>query len=134
MKKYILLFCIMGLLACNNQDKSNNNAFVGTWHLESMSDGYADKGLLMYSPDGHMTAILSKNDSMKMGYSGRYEVNNKEAYVTHYRDFYNLIPYPSDSIEPAFIRDFTLSEDQQTLILRARELNTLTLVWKKVRH
>jgi hypothetical protein len=86
---------LFGLIGCKDKNKITKDSFIGTWHLVSISDGFVDKGLIMYSSDGQMSAILSKNDSMLLGYSGKYEINLKESYVTHFRDFYSTLPYPS---------------------------------------
>lgn len=132
MKIIILFVFVLGIFACNNQDKVTTSSFIGTWHLVSISDGSVDKGVLMYNADGQMVAALSKKDSMLYGYSGKYEINFKEAYVKHVRDFYKSLPYTKDSNEIIFNRDYSFSEDKQTLTLKPRETKGLVLVWKKV--
>jgi hypothetical protein len=116
---YFLLF-IITLVSCNNEDKLTKEAFVGTWHLVSTQPNIMDKGVLMYSPDGQMTAILNKKDKSIIGYCGKY------------RDFYASLPEANDSTPPVYIRDFELSADKKTLILRPREEAGLSLTWKKV--
>lgn len=133
MKKILILSFAIFFIACNNQEKITKNDFVGTWHLVSISDGYADKGVIIYSPDGQMSVILSKKDSMLIGYSGKYEINFKESYVKHFRNFYTTLPYPVETKNPVFIRDYLFSKDKQTLILKPREEKGLELIWKKVK-
>ena len=131
MKKILCLLIVIELASCSNVNKITKNDFIGTWHLVSISDGFVDKGVLSYSPDNQMIAILSKNDSMLIGYSGKYEINYKVSYVTHYRDFYSILPYPEEIQNPIFIRDFSFSSDKQTLTLKPREEKGLELIWKK---
>lgn len=133
MKNVLLLIILFSLIACKDNDKITKDAFIGTWHLVSISDGFVDKGLIMYSQDGQMSAILSKNDSMLLGYSGRYEINLKESYVIHFRDFYSTLPYPNKTKTTIFVRDFIFSNDGQTLTLKPRESKGLSLIWKKVK-
>ena len=128
---YFLLF-IITLASCSNEDKLTKDAFVGTWHLVSTQPNIMDKGVLMYSPDGQMTAILNKKDNSIIGYCGKYEINTKLSFVTHYRDFYASLPAANDSTPPVYIRDFKLSADKKTLILSPREETGLTLTWEKV--
>lgn len=132
MKNLYFLLIVLSITACSNRDRITKEAFVGTWHLVRTQPNILDKGLLMYSPDGHMTAILNKKDKSIIGYSGRYEINTALSFVTHYRDFYALLPSTNDSTPPVYIRDFKLSEDKKTLILSPREEAGLTLTWKKV--
>jgi hypothetical protein len=128
---YFLLF-ILTLVSCSNEDQLTKNAFIGTWHLVSTQPNIMDKGVLMYSQDGQMTAILNKKDKSIIGYCGKYEINTKLSFVTHYRDFYASLPEANDSTPPVYIRDFELSADKKTLILRPREEAGLSLTWKKV--
>lgn len=128
---YFLLF-ITTLVSCNNKDKLTKEAFIGTWHLVRTQPNIMDKGVLMYSPDGQMTAILNKKDKSIIGYCGKYEINSKLSFVTHYRDFYASLPEANDSTPPVYIRDFKLSADKKTLILSPREEAGLSLTWKKV--
>ncbi len=128
---YFLLF-IITLVSCNNEDKLTKEAFVGTWHLVSTQPNIMDKGVLMYSPDGQMTAILNKKDKSIIGYCGKYEINSRLSFVTHYRDFYASLPEANDSTPPVYIRDFKLSADKKTLILSPREEAGLSLTWEKV--
>ncbi len=132
MKKIFSLILIIVIASCNNEDKLTKEAFVGTWHLVSTQPNIMDKGVLMYSPDGQMTAILNKKDKSIIGYCGKYEINSKLSFVTHYRDFYASLPAANDSTPPVYIRDFKLSADKKTLILRPREEAGLSLTWEKV--
>lgn len=134
MKKFLTILLLIECTACVNSNKICKNDFIGTWHLVSINDGYVDKGVIIYSTDGQMSAILSKKDSMLFGYSGKYKLNIKKSYVTHYRDFYPILPYPTAIKNPIFIRDFTLSNDKQVLILKPREEKGLELIWKKFRE
>ena len=120
-------------MACAHQKKITKNDFVGSWHLVSISDGYADKGVIIYSYDGQMSVIFSKKDSMLLGYSGKYEINFKESFVKHFRNFYTTLPYPTETKNPVFIRDFTFSNDKQRLTLKPREEKGLELIWEKVK-
>ena len=133
MKNILLVIILFGCIACKNKDKVTKDSFLGTWHLVSISDGFVDKGVIMYSQDGQMSAILSKNDSMLVGYSGKYEINLKDSYVTHFRDFYSNLPYPSKTDTSIFVRDFVFSNNGQTLTLKPRESKELSLIWKKVK-
>jgi hypothetical protein len=81
-----------------------------------------------------MTVILNNKDSAATGYSGKYEVNDKEHFVKHYRDYYSLLPFTKDSIPPVWIRDYILSEDKNTLTLKPREEKGLALVWQRVKN
>ena len=132
MKNFLLTLIMISFCACENKDSITKNAFIGTWHLESINDSTVNKGVIMYSPDGQMSAILSKNDSMVIGYSGKYEINTKESFVTHFRDFYSILPYPRPTVVPIYVRDFSFSKDFKTLTLRPKEDKGLTLIWKKV--
>jgi hypothetical protein len=87
----------------------------------------------MYNPDGHMAAMLSKQDSIVIGYSGRYEINSKESIVTHFRDFYSILPHPRPDIVPIFIREYSFSENGQVLTLKPKEIKGQALVWRKVK-
>ena len=129
MKKNLCLLILIFILACNNDDKA---AFIGTWHLASINDTTVDKGVIIYSTDGQMTAVLSKKDGIIIGYSGKYELNTNEGYVTHFRDFYGMLPYTNDTTVPVYIRDYKLSADKKTLILSPREEKGLKLIWKKI--
>ncbi len=71
---------------------------------------------------------------MVVGYSGKYEINLNESYVKHFRDFYTTLPYPVETKNPIFIRDFSFSNNKQTLILKPREEKGLELVWEKVNN
>ncbi len=132
MKKIFSFILIIVFASCNNEDKLTKEAFVGTWHLVSTQPNIMDKGVLMYSSDGQMTAILNKKDKSIIGYCGKYEINSKLSFVTHYRDFYASLPEANDSTPPVYIRDFKLSADKKTLILSPREEAGLSLTWRKV--
>ena len=134
----IVFLMIAGSLLTNcksNENQILNNApneLVGTWHLTNKGQNIFDKGVIMYNPDGQMSVILSKKDSVVTGYSGKYELNTKEQYVAHYRDYYTLLPYVNDSIPPVWIRDYKLSEDKKTLTLSPREDKSFSLIWERV--
>ena len=134
----IVFLMIAGYLLTNcksNENQILNNApneLVGTWHLTTKGQNIFDKGVIMYNPDGQMSVILSKKDSVVTGYSGKYELNTKEQYVAHYRDYYTLLPYVNDSIPPVWIRDYKLSEDKKTLTLSPREDKSFSLIWERV--
>jgi hypothetical protein len=130
MKKFIYLLFVIIVFACNNNN--DKAAFVGTWHLVSINDTVVDKGVIIYSTDGQMTAVLSKKDGKVIGYSGKYELNTNKGYVTHFRDFYGMLPYTNDTTVPAYVRDYALSNDKKTLVLSPREEKGLKLTWKKV--
>jgi hypothetical protein len=132
MKKLLAVALSLSLFACNTVYKSTQKAFIGTWHLTSINSNTVDKGVIMYSPDGQMAAMLSKNDTIVIGYSGTYEINTKESIVTHYRDFYSILPHPRPDITPIFIRDYSFSENGQVLTLRPKEIKGQALIWKKV--
>ena len=68
----------------NTAPNQSPNELVGTWHLTTKGQNIFDKGVIIYSTDGQMSVILSKKDSVVTGYSGKYEVNANEKYVTHY--------------------------------------------------
>ena len=133
MKHIVYIFLALTLLSCNNQYKLTQKKFIGTWHLMSINSNTVDKGVIMYSPDGHMAAMLSKKDTIVIGYSGRYQINPGESKVTHFRDFYSILPHPRPDIVPIFIRDYSFSEDGQILTLKPKEIKGQELVWKKVR-
>jgi hypothetical protein len=133
MKKLLAVALSISLLACNNVYKSTQKAFIGTWHLTSINSNTVDKGVIMYSPDGHMAAMLSKKDTIVIGYSGRYQINADASIVTHFRDFYSILPHPRPDIVPIFIREYAFSQDGQVLTLKPKETKGQELVWKKVR-
>ena len=110
----------------------SKNELIGTWHLTTKGQKIFDKGVIMYSADGQMTVLLSKKDSIVTGYSGKYEVNDKDKYVAHFRDFYSLLPKINDSTPPVWIRDYALSADKKTLTLSPREDRSFSLVWERV--
>ena len=138
MQKIILFAIILMTIGCNNNTKPmailGQNDLVGTWHLTTKGQDKFHKGVIMYNADGHMSVILNHKDSAASGYSGRYEVNEKEAYVKHYRDYYSLLPFTNDSLPPVWIRDYKLSEDKRTLTLSPREDKSFSLVWEKVQQ
>ena len=136
MQKRMLLILIIAAIGCNTKPKAVgkelNNDLVGTWHLTTKGQNLFHKGVIIYSVDGQMSVILNHKDSAASGYSGRYEVNEKESYVKHYRDFYALLPFTNDSIPPIWIRDYKLSADKKTLTLSPREDTSFSLVWERV--
>jgi hypothetical protein len=80
-----------------------------------------------------MTAMLSKNDTLTYGYSGKYEINTKESVVTHFRDHYSTLPFPKSDKGPLYIREYKLTEGNQVLTLKPKESSALILVWRKVK-
>ena len=138
MQKRILLILIIAAIGCNTKPKAAgkefNNYLVGTWHLTTKGQNLFHKGVIIYSVDGQMSVILNHKDSAASGYSGKYEVNEKESYVKHYRDFYSLLPFTNDSIPPILIRDYKLSADKKTLTLSPREDTSFSLVWERVQN
>ena len=125
--------------------KKDKDAFIGTWLLdhvtlasdngEEVADVFS-AGLIIYSEDGYMSAVLTRSESQKenpgmdVGYCGRYEVNEKETYVRHIRD---VITINSENEEGVFVRDYEFSPDRNTLILSPRESNRqgMSLTWKR---
>ena len=138
MQKRMLLILIIAAIGCNTKPKAAgkelNNYLVGTWHLTTKGQNLFHKGVIIYSVDGQMSVILNNKDSAASGYSGKYEVNEKESYVKHYRDFYSLLPFTNDSIPPIWIRDYKLSADKKTLTLSPREDTSFSLVWERVQN
>jgi hypothetical protein len=138
MQKRMLLILIIAAIGCNTKPKAAgkelNNYLVGTWHLTTKGQNLFHKGVIIYSVDGQMSVILNHKDSAASGYSGKYEVNEKESYVKHYRDFYSLLPFTNDSIPPVWIRDYKLSADKKTLTLSPREDTSFSLVWERVQN
>ena len=133
MKHTLLLVLALSLFGCKTSYESTKKAFIGTWHLSSTTINFADKGVIIYSPDGHMTAMLSKNDTLTYGYSGKYEINTKESVVTHFREYYATLPFPKSDQGPLYIREYSLSEGNQVLTLKPKESSALILVWRKVK-
>ena len=138
MQKRMLLILIIAAIGCNTKPKAAgkelNNYLVGTWHLTTKGQNLFHKGVIIYSVDGQMSVILNHKDSAASGYSGKYEVNEKESYVKHYRDFYSLLPFTNDSIPTIWIRDYKLSADKKTLTLSPREDTSFSLVWERVQN
>jgi hypothetical protein len=132
MRNLLIIVAAFSLLSCSNVYKSTQKEFIGTWHLSSTTINFADKGVIIYSPDGHMTAMLSKNDTLTYGYSGKYKINTKESVVTHFRDYYATLPFPKTDQGPLYIREYKLTEGNQVLTLKPKESSALILVWKKV--
>ena len=134
----MLLILIIAAIGCNTKPKAAgkelNNYLVGTWHLTTKGQNLFHTGVIIYSVDGQMSVILNHKDSAASGYSGKYEVNEKESYVKHYRDFYSLLPFTNDSIPPIWIRDYKLSADKKTLTLSPREDTSFSLVWERVQN
>ena len=134
----MLLILFIAAIGCNTKPKAAgkelNNYLVGTWHLTTKGQNLFHKGVIIYSVDGQMSVILNHKDSAASGYSGKYEVNEKESYVKHYRDFYSLLPFTNDSIPPIWIRDYKLSADKKTLTLSPREDTSFSLVWERVQN
>ena len=129
------------------QTKINANPFVGSWRLDSVSqldsagqssvtEVFKD-GLIIYSADGYMSAVLTytddhiENPSLDVGYCGKYEINQQEEYVSHLRD---VIAINNDTENEIFVRDYLFSDDEKFLTLSPREANWngTSLTWKKV--
>ena len=133
MRNLLFIAVAFSLLSCSDAYTTTRNSFIGTWHLTSINSNSVDKGVIMYNPDGHMTAMLSKNDTLTYGYSGKYEINTKESVVTHFRDYYATLPFPKSDQGPLYIREYSFNEGNQVLTLKPKESSTLILVWKKVK-
>jgi hypothetical protein len=135
---FFLLLASSLMIHCKNKEIIQTtqpvNELVGTWHLTTKGQNIFDKGVIIYSADGQMSVILSKKDSVVTGYSGKYELNSKAHFVSHYRDYYALLPYVNDSTPPIWIRDYTLSEDKKTLTLSPREDTSFSLIWERVQQ
>ena len=152
-KTLSFLFIILTAISCDsgdgNQSSSNPavNPFVGAWLLDQvvqedstgvnqMVDVFSE-GLIMYSADGYMSAILTyaedygETPGLDVGYCGRYELNTDETYVSHLRD---VIAINADTEHEVFVRDYEFSDDGKLLTLSPRE-NTwkgTSLTWKRV--
>jgi hypothetical protein len=123
------------------------NPFIGSWLLDSVSqlDSVGQPqitevfkaGLIIYSADGYMSAILTYADdhlespSLDVGYCGKYMLNQKEAYVSHLRD---VIAISDETENEIFVRDYQFSEEGNYLTLSPREAKWkgTSLTWKKV--
>ncbi len=126
--------------------KKDKDAFVGSWLLDHVTltseNGEEEEadvfstGLIIYSADGYMSAVLTRSESQKenpgmdVGYCGRYEINEEETYVRHIRD---VITINSENEEGVFVRDYEFSPDRNTLVLSPRESNRqgMSLTWKR---
>ena len=135
--------------ALNDYAKTNiaANSFVGSWLLDSVSQldssgqskvtAVFKKGLIIYSADGYMSAVLTYTDDHKenpgidVGYCGQYELNQEEKYVRHLRD---VIAINNTTENEVFVRDYLFSEDNKFLTLSPREAKWkgTSLTWKKV--
>lgn len=138
-------------------------ALVGAWRLESTLQRLADGttrasplygpngfGYLMYSPSGHVTAILahpgrerwaSKDEPAQkdllaihdhfIAYCGRYEVNETAGLVTHFLEMH-VTP---NHIGDALVRRASLDGNQLTLRPLEEELPSgmleYTLKWRR---
>jgi len=146
-------FVILMLLSCDpgQQDQSSSipesNPFVGAWLLDhvtqqdstgtnQMVDVFSE-GLIMYSDDGYMSAILTYAEDygdtpgLDVGYCGRYELNTQETFVSHLRD---VIAINADTEHEVFVRDYEFSDDNKLLTLSPREdtWKGTSLTWKRV--
>lgn len=130
-KILLALIIFIGMGCSQNQNKLQKD-MIGAWHLTTKGQNVYDKGVIIYSENGQMSVIISKTDSVVTGYSGKYEVNEKESYVKHYRDYYSLLPFVKDSIPPLWIRDVQLSANKKLLTLSPREEKGFSLIWEKV--
>lgn len=127
--------------------KINANPFVGSWLLDSVSqlDSAGESkvtevfkdGLIIYSADGYMSAVLTYTDNhvdnpgLDAGYCGKYEFNQEESYVSHLRD---VIAINNNTENEVFVRDYLFSDDGKYLTLSPREAKWkgTSLTWKKV--
>jgi len=156
LKTLFLFFIVFTQISCGpaKEDQSNSipsekeaNPFVGTWLLDhvtqedsSGADQMVDvfnKGLIMYSDDGYMSAILTYSagygdrPGLDVGYCGRYELNTEETFVSHLRD---VIAINADTENEVFVRDYVFSDDNKLLTLSPREdtWKGTSLTWKRV--
>ena len=123
------------------------NPFIGSWLLDSVNQlDSADQsqvsqvfkvGLIIYSADGYMSAVLTYTDDhtetpgIDVGYCGKYEINHEESYVSHLRD---VIAINNDTENEIFVRDYQFSADGNYLALSPREerWKGTSLTWEKV--
>ncbi len=151
-----LFLVLIFMFSCNRDTEGSTssattenatNPFVGTWLLDHVTqrdttgiDQVTDvfrKGLIMYSADGYMSAILTYSDDngntpgLDVGYCGRYELNTDESYVRHLRD---VIAINVDTENEVFVRDYSFSEDNKLLTLSPREnkWKGTSLIWRRV--
>jgi|GEM_PF-3505070 len=127
--------------------EESTNLFVGSWLLDSVSqldsvgqsqvaEVFKD-GLIIYSGDGYMSAVLTYTDDhidnpgLDVGYCGKYEINQNESYVSHLRD---VIAINNETENVIFVRDYQFSDDKNYLTLSPRESKWkgTSLTWKKV--
>lgn len=156
-KTLLLLLINITLIACAPSRESEPGSipsekeaspFVGAWLLdhvtqkdstvsEQMVDVFS-KGLIMYSADGYMSAILTYSENygntpgLDVGYCGRYEINTGAAYISHLRD---VIAINTNTENEVFIRDYKFSDDKKLLTLSPREdtWKGTSLTWKRVK-
>lgn len=149
----LIAFIIFSLISCdtNEQDHSSiipeANPFVGAWLLDHVTqadstgtdqivDVFSD-GLIMYSDDGYMSAILTYSEDygdtpgLDVGYCGRYEYDVEDTFVSHLRD---VIAINVDTEHEVFVRDYEFSVDGKLLTLSPREdtWKGTSLTWRRV--
>lgn len=126
---------------------SKQSPFIGTWRLDhvTMPDANGDPqvadlftdGLIMYSADGYMSAILhttaafAQAPNQDVGYCGKYIIHEKDGYVEHLRD---VITINNDEEHEVFKRNFAFSDKNNQLVLTPHEaqFSGLALTWKRV--
>lgn len=155
-KTLLSLFVILTFISCDPRKEEQSgsvpsgeetNPFVGAWLLDHVTQEDStgtnqivdvfSKGLIMYSEDAYMSAILTYSEDygdtpgLDVGYCGRYEFDTKETFVSHLRD---VIAINADTENELFVRDYEFSDDNMLLTLSPRE-NTwkgTSLTWKRV--
>ena len=143
----LLSFCDSAGPARSNAAEPDTNPFVGAWLLDHVTQKDStdadqevevfDQGLIMYSADGYMSAILTYTDNygetpgLDVGYCGRYEYDEEDTSVSHLRD---VIAINADTEHEIFVRDYKFSKDNQFLTLSPREdtWRGTSLTWKRV--
>jgi hypothetical protein len=155
-RTFYSLFFIFTLISCgtSKEDQSSSipseeeaNPFVGAWLLDHVTQEDSSgtnqivdvfsKGLIMYSEDGYMSAILTYSEDygntpgLDVGYCGRYEFNTEETSISHLRD---VIAINADTENEVFVRDYSFSADNNLLTLSPREdtWKGTSLTWKRV--
>tara|TARA_X000000950_G_C13657072_1_gene554275 strand:- start:323 stop:736 length:414 start_codon:yes stop_codon:yes gene_type:complete len=131
------IYLLPALLLMTSCEESNLpkkiNPFIGTWILESDTENRFEKGILVYTEGGYMIAALNRPDMPAVGYSGKYEINFDEKFVTHYRDFYPNINLAKDTVMPPYVRNYELKNYNKTIVLKPRE-GKIELTWNKVEN
>ena len=115
------------------QEAEKLHKYITTQNMEEV---FKD-GLIIYSADGYMSAILTytddhvENPGLDVGYCGKYKINQKEEFVSHLRD---VIAINNETENVTFVRDYQFSDDGNFLTLSPREAKWkgTSLTWKKV--